>query len=335
MAGEELKGLLDRAKVEMALEPTEGIHHFDVQLEKDCDVEFRGNEERLSVGVKGEEYELTEEAFNLASRSIGLSRAYIEKSPLSLMFQNLNYWYGGGLTRKMRFLVKDRRVVSISPNLVEIVSNMELLEAVEEELGQDNILGYYRPSTNLNYSRFSVVGGKNVELAEGDRFYGGVQVQNSIMGEHTLEISPYVFRQWCSNGAISARHLRKWSRRDEVGSLRPWVGESVREAWGALDEEFEKIGNLASIRVDGNLETVLRSMFHDYGIPRKIQEEISQRAEVDKPKTMYDIYNIVTRIATHNPDLKPIASRRMQLVGGLVVRNGERCSTCHRLFSNN
>jgi hypothetical protein len=72
------------------------------------------------------------------------------------------------------------------------------------------------------------------EVAPGDRLQGGVAMRAT---EQDVRVHPYVFRQVCRNGAISAQAIQtRIIEREDAFDVLPQVRDAVRECCG--DEGF-------------------------------------------------------------------------------------------------
>jgi len=330
--------IMNREQLVEALAPTEGLSHVDVEMGVTSGISFKqGSGGQPIVTLAGEEHEMTTRGLQEAARGVGIPSTYSAKCPIDLLFQNLAFWYSGGCAGKLRFFLQHGVVIGCNANRPKYYSNMRLLEQAEQIIGDNAILGYHQVHTSLDHSAVSVVVNRTFEAVPGDILYGGVTLQNSVIGERRIEITPYIFRQWCSNGAITAENINQWSHRNDDGDIGPWVRSSTQSALNALDQEFQQIRRLTEISVEGHVPDTLRSLFRKFGIPVTTQKEIVQTAATQRdgqgPGTMYDIWNSVTRVATHSQRLSTRSSRDLQYVAGQITREYNLCPHCHQLVS--
>ena len=328
-----MKGLVDREKLNEILEPVENLTLCDIETGTGTKVEFK-NGDTLKVSIGKKEYNIIQEAFTDASRSVGIPAPYVKKCPTSLIISQLNYWYNCDKLPPMRFLIKEDKVVGITSKQVPIVSTGELLEEVEKVVGKDHILGYHKPVVSLDFTKVPVVCDYSADIVVNDKFFGGVYLQNSALGTKSLEIASYVVREICVNGAISIQNLLKWSRRNVSYSALTWAKDSAESAFAGLRGEFERVKRLVDVKIDRHVSEAVRSIFADFSVPAKLQDEIMDELANIGASSLYDVYNAVTKIGTHSErvDENPYEGRRLQLVGSQITQHPDICVSCHRIL---
>jgi len=334
---QELK-LLSRSDVEKVFQSAENVTHLDVDVPT-SELEFRvGGNNQLLFNLDGNEYNLHLTGLYDLACCLGIPRTYVGRCPTELLLQNLQYWGKKGNVVKLRMFLRDNAVVGCVTTRKPYYSSSQILGEVEKQIGPNNILGYHRVNGSLEFVDFSVVVNKSFEIQVGDTLFGGIEVQNSTKGEHALEIAPYIFRQVCINGAIAAKNTGRWSSRNDPSEIDVWAQSSTRQALQSIDQEFERIQKLVDVRFNGHSKDILRSIFSKFGISQRIQEEIvaetvAQNGETG-PQNMYDLWNAITRIATHSGRLSPVSSRQLQLSAGALVKKFSICPSCHQLVGN-
>lgn len=333
--------VMNRDQMVEALSPTEGLTHLDVELGSNSGISFRNEGEGAAIIILGgKEYPMTTNGLYEAARGVKLPKSFSDFAPRELLLHNLNYLYTNNITGKLRFFIQNGVVVGAHANRSKYYSNMEMVETAEHVIGANDILGYHQVHTSLEHSRVAIVVNRSFEpiAGSGDMLYGGIQFENSIIGEQKIQITPYIFRQWCSNGAYSSENVGQWSHRnDETHDIREWVKSSTLMALQALDTEFNRIRRLTEMSVQGHPVEVLKSLFVKFGIPVRTQQEIIEAAEGQNngagPQTMYDLWNAITRVATHSQKMSVMSSCQLQFVAGQVTREVDLCPHCHQLVT--
>ena len=330
--------LITREQLVATLEPTEGLTHKDVDLGSDKAVEFQEvmTGQPARINILGEEHQLTDTGLQQSATCIGIPASYSKKCPYHMLREHLNYWCGVP-GQKMRFFLRDGKVVGAYKNRPDYYSNMMLHDNIIAGIDGPEVLGYHQVSTDLDYSRFCVVLGETFEPKTGDTLYGGISVQNSIFGSKALEVTPYIFRQWCSNGAITSESLSKWSRRSNNNDdIALWAQTAANRSVKELKCEFNRIRQLTEVGVVGQLDSTLKSIFRKFGIPTRtqgiIRDEVSKQNDGMGAQTMYDIYNAVTAVGTHNQALSQASVRDLQLVAGEITKDYAMCEACHQVI---
>jgi len=329
--------LLSREQLLATLEPTEGLSHKDVDLGSEEAVSFQEvmNGQPARVKILGEEHPLTDVGLQYAATCIGIPASYSKKCPYHMLREHLNYWCGVP-GNKMRFFLRDGKVVGAYKNRPDYHSNVMLHDNILAGIKDTKVLGYHQVSTDLNYSRFCVVLDKTFEPKTGDPLYGGISVQNSIFGSKALEVTPYIFRQWCSNGAITSESLSKWSRRsNNTDDIALWAQSAADRSVKELNCEFNRIKQLTEIGV-GQPDSTLKSIFRKFGIPTRtqgiIRDEVAKQNDGMGAQTMYDVWNAVTAVGTHNQALSQESARDLQLVAGEMTKDYTVCDKCHQVI---
>lgn len=333
----ELTALLTREELLGELEQTEGLDHRDVDLGTTQPVEFQEvmQSQPARVNILGEEYPLTDEALYQIASCVGIPAPYARRCPYYMLRDHLNYWCGRD--GKVRFFLKDRKVIGAYDKRYTYYSNYMLHDNVLAGVGDTEVLGYHQVSTDLNCSRFSVVLNKTFDPVPGDTLFGGISIQNSVLGSKALEVTPYIFRQWCSNGEIVTENLSKWSRRsNNTDDIAVWTQGATARGIRELDNEFDRIRHLVEANIGGQLESTLKSLFRKFHIPTRTQAVIRGEAEKQNEgegsKTMYDIWNAFTAVGTHSQALSEESCRELQIVAGEITKDYAMCDKCHQVI---
>ncbi|MEM7453926.1 MAG: hypothetical protein AAF456_06170 [Planctomycetota bacterium] len=152
-------------------------------------------------------------------------------------------------------------------------------------------------------------------LQAGDRVNGGVAIR---MLDHEVQVSPFVFRQICRNGAIMSRELG--SCEISVDPLDP--GKTQEEVLEAIDacvrpEVFEN--NVSNIRgtigrpVDAGLALmVLENRWQLGDLTRRIWHRLVR----DRDRSKFGLMNAITSIARDEKD--PEVKWKLELLGGRI-----------------
>jgi len=325
--------LLDRNEVTNLLAPTENLNFIDLKPGDDVEVHFHGTKDESIINIGEAELRINPQALIDTAHCIGMPKKYVGKCPSDLLFPHLNYWFGEGMSTPVRVITREGVVVSMTADRVKtaVVSNERLLQIAEEKLGNEHIVGYHQIHTDLDLSTISVVTDQTFEPVKEDTLFGGIKIQNSILGKDVVEVSPYIFRQWCSNGAITSQSLGRYTRKKH-DNLNNWFGEIIEGSSSELEKEFERIRHLTQVSVKGHVPETIQGIAKDRRISQKITEEILERASSEKVETMYDLWNCITWVASHNVELTPLAATRLQWTAGVISKEHEICETCHRIL---
>jgi hypothetical protein len=335
--------LLDRSELAEIFEPFEDISHVDVEIGGSRKVEFSTKDaqdihEVPHAAMFGQEYPMTSAALIETAKAGGMNPNYARKCPSNLLFHNMAHWWGPNGSGKARFLIKGNTIISCMEGYPAYFTNMQLLEAVEKAVGgSDNILGYAQPEIQKDHSIFSVVINQSFEALSGDPLFGGIEIQNSLNAERTIEVAPFVYRQVCANGMIVSENLARFKRSNNE-NCNLWTQQATKSAVSQIDSTFCNIKRLTEVGLDSDPTNTTRSLFQRFGLTTKVQTEIVGEASVmnsgEGPKTMYDLWNAITRVATHSPKLTMNSSRELRMVAGAMVHEVSLCGKCGSLYNH-
>jgi hypothetical protein len=296
-----------------------------------------GNEGvKAFININGEPFQMTKDAALMAASKVGLTNAYVKKTPGELIQEHLNYWYSAGMgdTSYNALLVNGKVAAFIRPSLVSF-SNIELLERVldgiHRKYGNTEILADYKFENSLTQTNLRLIlpevtrairdaGMADVPEGALDEWSAGVHLSNSLTGDSQTALETYLFRWWCTNGATQhAASSGNWTRRrnsDEL-DVYEWAQRTVDDVLGGFEPAFESVQALTRIELEDNLPKVLEEIFTEYKFPAKIRSKvISNLAESDEDViSMYTVMQAITAEA-NNPDLPADKSDTLMRVGG-------------------
>jgi hypothetical protein len=250
---------------------------------------------------------------------------------------------GGDIGRDLRLtLNRERHVIGFDdPKLLKI-NPLPLMEAVNSSLPKDllaeqiEVSRFHSTSNLLSFSCYS----PQIESQPrvGDIINGGIDVHHSISGEFGTQIRCYLRRQICSNGActhicqdeksLRARRLLngKYDDKDMIEQIRCLL----IKAWTQLDEKLTAIkGLLNKPRVSIDFLRHQRTRFSlNNRVLHSLENAVNQD-EFGSTDTQYDLFNAITRIATHDDSLSLRQQRRlMSMAGEFSQQDIHQCSQC-------
>src|SRR5512139_764885 len=105
-------------------------------------------------------------------------------------------------------------------------------------------------------------------------------------------VEGYLFRWWCTNGAIDELSTSgSWSRRSggQGEDVYGWARESVDEVLGGLEHTLDKVQALADIPLVGEVGDVLREIFQEYRVPGALRQSVIEYMANTPNLTMYEV----------------------------------------------
>lgn len=333
-----LVGLLTKDELLTQAAPFEEVEPIDIHLgEKVRFVQDLQHE--ISLVYNKREIQLEPSAIESLTSRIGMPKTYLKKIPKeqipTLVLPHLNFWYSEQFAdQTMRLLSINDRAIMVSPRTNNrYVKISEVVHAIERQLGKENVVGYHKPWLhNWENVEFSVVTPKTAEVKEGDPMNAGIRIQHNLLGTGPSRLTAYMFRQWCSNGAITMDNLDTWSSRNNEEDFSLWIQKSTREAGLVFNKEISRLKKLIEIPTNGNSADILTGVLEGSGVPQNLQTEVRNTFIDENVENLYDVYNILTRIGTHSEYFNEHPNSRglLERVGANLSLHSKFCPTCHR-----
>lgn len=299
----------------------------------------------VTVTIGGQEYQLTRDAMLEATSYIGLTKAYVSKTPAQLIEPNVNWWYQNR-PGELKALVSGDRVLAFTRPTIHPFSNLRLLDTALEGIagvyGAGEVLVDYKFQHDLRQTAVRLIVPAHVRRPREEQpWSAGVQFRNSLSGEKPLTLEGYLFCWWCTNGAVST-HAQSgaWNRRSggqDDESVTEWARHAVDEILGGLEHEFDALDELANTPIpfvteDGvpDAGAALVDVFEQYRVPLESREAIIEQMVNQDDMTMYGVMQAVTQAA--NGDVRENVRQSLMEIGGDLPRaNATRCATCRRI----
>lgn len=336
----ELKGVMTRKQLLEQVKDYEAAK--PLELAPDDNVKFLADDDGVFVSSRKGETTLSPGALDCLTTYVGIPRAYSKKIPVeqftNLIVPHLNFWYKKKLSEStMRLLTIEDNAISVIPKAnFEHIKVSQVVDTAEHALGK-SVAGYHKPWFGPLSFQFSILTSREVEVTKGHIYNSGIRVQHSITGKTSTKISPYLFNQWCTNGATTEHKLDTWKRRSGSEDIGVWLTRIIVEANKLFDEEVENLRELCKIKVDKDTSTILNSVLQQSRVPPRLQNEVQNTLIDSGAENLYDIYNILTQVDTHSnifedhPNSKGILDR----VAAHLAHHSRLCPVCHRQLNGN
>lgn len=296
--------------------------------------------------LNGQEVPLTKDALLGATSFCGLPKAYVLRTPARLIEDQLNYWYGTGLDKELQMLTVRGLGAAVTRATVKPFSNLRLLEGVlsgiENKFGKGDVyvdrkFDHALPETQLRLvipsSTFTV----RDTGVDDDEWSLGINLRNSLTGSDQTWLDGYLFRWWCTNGAID-RHATsgKWSRKSggqDEETVYEWARGAVDDVLGSLDSAFDSLQEMAHLPMGSDASQIMRDLFENFKISIKDREVITSNLTNSGSLTAYSLMNAVTA-AANLPERSPRDRQALMRAGGeLRHALADRCGSCHRVLN--
>lgn len=266
-------------------------------------------------------------------REIGMPLKYFNSTPVELTVPHLNYYYRNVMKdKKARLLCDGDSAFGLSLNpRDEFVPLSQIINTIEDVIGEDNIEGYHNPRFGWDLSNINVVQKKTFSVLKDDLLNVGIRFEHSMNTLNPDHACAYTFRQFCSNGAVTMDKLGSWKRAETAGSYRKWVESTVFSAQKAIIKEEKRLRQLTEIKTDKSTGDILDHILTESYVAKDVRKEILSMAIDEPTETMYDIYNILTKIATHSTifEKHPAAITLVENVAKQLAGHTKLCPVCH------
>jgi hypothetical protein len=244
---------------------------------------------------------------------------------------------------EMGVAILDNKVISVASSHLESLASLDVLELVLDEAPKE-----LRNEESLVVDRFHLNGWTGISLTSpsikteprpGDIIQAGVDFYHSDAGSFATQVSTYLLRLVCKNGALvrvcehdRGVRIRRDSHIDRDELIRR-ARRMAALAWSDLDKKLEVLKQLANERVE-NPREVIEKISADLGLNmsgKLIDGAIRAMGEDEygNARTLLDIWNAMSRLATHSIE-HPLAWRRRMMFasGGILQERIERCPQC-------
>lgn len=215
----------------------------------------------------------------------GIPMQYAEKLPSHMFKDQYDYWkhqiVDAEPDKTMLFRLKElpeRKIVGRAAlsGTYNIFDNVDVVSALEEATADTNM---YANRILLNEDRISVSVmspelcldlGVNKIDGRLDRFLGGLNITNSETGLGSIAAKFFLWRQWCSNGAI-------------IDVVKTYIMKKIhRGEKNTLAEKFTKSIALATEKIPGYMDLFLKSRGTQINYPEKFIEYVAKNGGVTK-----------------------------------------------------
>lgn len=298
------------------------------------------------------ELQLTRDALYEAASEAKLVKGFVQTAPADILAEVLNWYYNSGAEGKeFKILgIQGDKAAAITRGAVQPYSNLRLLETtldgIEAKYGQGQVFADYKFVHDLQRTHMRLIIPEYVRTiqntgTDNDTWSVGVQVKNSLTGLEQTEINGYLFRYWCTNGAIDTRNNSNaiWSRRGSAGrdeeAVFEWARDAVDEVLGGLEGSLDLVQQMTEIDIQGTAVEALRDVFTTYRIPQAHRNRILGNMVNEDNLTMYSLMQAVTEAANADNLSAADVDRLMRAGGDLPEIANDRCDSCHRFMDHN
>lgn len=299
------------------------------------------------MGVGEKPYKMTKDAILKVTSMIGLTAAYVAKTPGPLIQQHLNFWATHSFDMDLKFIVKEDEALAVTKAGIEPFSNLTLYNetianACEKfGIGHEDVWVDFKSSHDLSLSLtrliFDTSAAERVystKRADEDRWNFGIEIRNSLSGNAPLAIRGYLFSWECANGAVSqhnaGHHNRKIMGQKPV-EVYEWAQEAVDAVLAGMEHEFDVIGHLTHESLEQGSEKVLADIFRSYKVPKKLRAQIINNYVEAGDFTYFGVMQAITAAANDESMPRDHRTTLMEIGSDLAHNAKDRCPSCKHI----
>lgn len=173
----------------------------------------------------------------------------------------------------------------------------------------------------------------------------GVNVAQGRDG--SIQVQGAAWRLACRNGSINRvcdsrqhRIRRPTNRPDGQSQFLSRISVLAQEAWGQWSHQVEELKKLTEVALDQDHATALRSRLRQapFFLSLKVVNQILERLQLEIAQheggpTLYDLWNAMTYLGTHEQGLSHTYRSRLRYGAGEFTRHRSRvCKACRQLL---
>lgn len=305
------------------------------------------SESPSTMRIGSKEFAIAPVATLEATSLCGLPKGYVQRTPVPYIEPQVNYWFKDGFKENKRYkaLVVNDTVEALTRGTVVPFSNLELLDRAETEVrkqyGQDTEIlvdpKFFHSLTHTHMRLILPHEGRTIQGTKvaDDQWSVGIQIKNSQTALESTSIEGYLFRWWCTNGAIDTRESSGvWSRRSggQGDEVYDWAKTAVDEILGGFEQALDDVQHMVHVPIEGEVNQALRDVFEQYKVPVAERQYIIDEMVESDDLSMYGLMQAITSAANHDGVSPGHVDQLMRIGGDLPRATASRCGSCHRLM---
>ena len=281
------------------------------------------------------EYKIIPSAFPSLMRSINLPVALTNKISAypELMTYNVNYMMDHNSV-DIRAMCRGKSIVGFMNPAHTIIPNSQVLDVIERTMGKDAIIDHYSIENNglLDLCVRNEEKADKFMITKDDYVQSGIHVVNSPFGYEQTSIEGYLLRLACTNGNIDNESIFKAPR--QVGDdSESWLRTNIRDAIRSAGGLFKGIKKLRNKEIGSDIAGFMANLFEELNIDESIQNKILKRVSREGADSLYDVFNHMTYIASHDSEIRDdpvIRNKLMRTSSHYVNHIQDICGSCNR-----
>jgi hypothetical protein len=320
------------------------VKAYDLKLYPDDELEVKGK-------TFDGKYFISDEAGNDLAHLTEIPAPYFAKCTPELKAFNFNHRLRTEVAegKPLQIVLKNEMIVRVLNSNLLPAPRLPILDTVSNSIPENIVkedLGVIVHCWDEGQFDISIIASNlNCEIHKGDIVAFGIHISETRDG--SMQVQGAAFRLWCSNGAINRicngnqhRLRRPINRSDKQQQFLQRIKDFAQEAWRQWEDNAEGLMKMRDASLDSDQRNALISRLRQapFFLSMKAINRVLERlvVEIDEHQaepSMYDLWNALTFIGTHNTDLSLTNRFRLRLASGEFTRNESRfCNSCRQLL---
>jgi hypothetical protein len=276
--------------------------------------------QQLSYKQGRKTYAVPQAVAQHATRLAKIPVAYAEKCPADLLAINLNYFMPS--IGQMQMVTKGNDLVALTTPDKPILRSDKVVRKIETSVHPTE---YRHLNIKPELVEIYAVGERREAVKRGDLVRGGAYMAYSPLGLIDPVVKGYAEILRCVNGMITSESTVVFHYGGEDGDVYSWLGKNLKAAYNTLKPETNRLREMSNQQINPSemIDHVLR------GIRGEETRNLIRARVMDNPtRTMYDLHNHVTFVASHEVQDPGTRHHLMTAASGLTEHR--TCPVCHR-----
>ena len=248
----------------------------------------------------------------------------------------------------LHFLVKDNKIDRISNSNLLHSARFPIIDRISnsmpECIGREEAK-VVTHSWNGKFDISIISPTATCEPRKDDIVAFGINVRDDAKG--SIQVQGAAFRLWCSNGSIqricdnNKHRLRR--PLDTPGGQQKFLDKIerlARDSWSQWQTHAEGLQKLVTIPISEDRYHELQPQLRQapFFLSAQLANQVFQRLKLETvhhqgQASLYDLYNSMTNIGSHDSEISMIYSERLRLGSGEFIRHESRvCKACRQLL---
>lgn len=295
----------------------------------------QGSDLVITDGSK--EFHLNDDISKLAaSRFVGINSYAFDKMTVGLQRRVIEAVLQA--SDPFSIITDDNRVIQLTNSKASPINVVSLLDHIEKSIEG---MQFHTASVRRNrIADISIVSPivKPIKINGKDVIQAGAFISVSPSGSSTPKVRAYTVNQICSNGAVSSAYGQEYNYTDGE-QVNGWATDSIKESLASVGITAEQYIRLSKIEIDDDSQrkSIIRNMIEKSNLSEDNSKLVWDRAKQTPPNTLWDVFNIITYVVTHQMSGGTSRYNAWRGIGDFAARHSNvkhKCDICNKEHAN-